>query len=275
MTEIVERLPPTPNTLRELYLKSGNRCAFPGCNEALFNATGNFVAQVCHIEAAMPGGERFNANQTNEQRRQFSNLVLLCYVHHVETNDTGMFKVDRMQRIKADHELLFSDVVGKLSDSVKDQTKLLTSVFPTNLRRLNQILGWNHSDSELSAMLGELLPFLKRYANLPKPTREFLAILIDRGSRGEGRSDLDVAADEARQAAALTGDETRNYFGLLDRHGFTELNSDDSAANQIVAVCALPSGWTFWSDLKNFCEKRGTNPSIMLNGLDFGDFDSD
>lgn len=55
MPEIPKRLAPTRDTVRELYLKSGNRCAFPGCNKALFNAKGVFVGHICHIEAAEPG----------------------------------------------------------------------------------------------------------------------------------------------------------------------------------------------------------------------------
>jgi hypothetical protein len=74
MTEIPKRLNPTYETLRELYLKSGNQCAFPGCNKPILNAKGEFVAQICHIEAAAPNGQRFNPNQTNEERRQSSNL---------------------------------------------------------------------------------------------------------------------------------------------------------------------------------------------------------
>ena len=48
---------------------------------------GTFVGQVCHIEAAEKGGERFNEKQTNEERRNFANLMLMCYDHHRVTND--------------------------------------------------------------------------------------------------------------------------------------------------------------------------------------------
>jgi hypothetical protein len=54
-----KRLMPLPDTLRELYLKCGNECAFPDCHRIMINSDGVFVGQVCHIEAAAPGGERF------------------------------------------------------------------------------------------------------------------------------------------------------------------------------------------------------------------------
>lgn len=33
--EKVKRISPTAATLRELYILSGNRCAFPGCNHEM------------------------------------------------------------------------------------------------------------------------------------------------------------------------------------------------------------------------------------------------
>lgn len=59
----------------ELYLKSGNQRAFPGGYNAMVDDNGNFIGQICHIEAAEAGGERFNPNMTNEERRSFDNLM--------------------------------------------------------------------------------------------------------------------------------------------------------------------------------------------------------
>ncbi|MDP9085669.1 MAG: hypothetical protein M3N02_02750 [Pseudomonadota bacterium] len=275
MAEITKRLPPTGDTLRELYLKSGNRCAFPGCEKALFNAVGVFVAQICHIESAMPGGERFNAGQTNEERRRPSNLVLLCYDHHVETDDVDKFPVERMRRIKEDHERLFSDVIGTMLRSVSDHTKLSEPTFPKNLRRLNDALGWAYSDQELAEALTEALPALQKYATLPLPTRQFFSIIVDRGQPGRFGATLAVSADEVQQAANLSDDEARKYFALLDRHGFTEHSDTDDFGLPIVGVCTLRSGWPLWSDIKKFCERRGLDPAIMLHGLDFGDLDKE
>jgi hypothetical protein len=53
-----KRKAPDKDTLRELYLKSGNQCAFPACTRVMLNKDGVFVGQICHIEAAEEGGER-------------------------------------------------------------------------------------------------------------------------------------------------------------------------------------------------------------------------
>lgn len=53
--EEVKRLTPKPEVLRELFLKCGNVCAFPGCLHPIVDSNGIYVAQLCHIEAAAVG----------------------------------------------------------------------------------------------------------------------------------------------------------------------------------------------------------------------------
>ena len=46
------RLDIKESTLKKLFALSGNRCAFPGCAQAVVNEHGDLIAEVCHIEAA-------------------------------------------------------------------------------------------------------------------------------------------------------------------------------------------------------------------------------
>ena len=133
MSEQPKRLTPKQKTLRELFLKSGNQSAFPGCNRIIINDEGVFVGQLCHIEAAERGGERFNPNQTNEERRAFSNLLLLCYEHHIITNDEDLYPVSALKKIKAEHEAKYTDVARKIQTSVIDHTKREDISLPTTL----------------------------------------------------------------------------------------------------------------------------------------------
>lgn len=184
MAETPKRLTPTRETLRELYLKSGNRCAFPGCKKALFNAKGVFVGQICHIEAVELGGERFNKNQTNEQRRQASNLLLMCYDHHVETDNVLKFPVERMKRIKDEHEKKFSDIVGSMLLSVTDHTTLTEPILAKNLRNLNHVLKWKLTPEGLTESVAELKKMATKLANIPVPTRELFLVLVNRSRFG-------------------------------------------------------------------------------------------
>ena len=108
MNETPKRLAPTRETCRELFLKSGNLCAFPGCPALVSDEQGNFTGQICHIQAAEPGGARFNPDMTNEERRHVSNLMLMCYPHHQITNDTQSYSIFVLRDMKAAHERLFS-----------------------------------------------------------------------------------------------------------------------------------------------------------------------
>jgi hypothetical protein len=106
--EIPKRLGPRPETVRELYLKSGNLCAFPDCDALMMNEDDDFIGQICHIEAVAPDGERFNPNMSNEERRSGANLMLMCYPHHRQTNDVAKYSVADLKRMKAAHEQKFS-----------------------------------------------------------------------------------------------------------------------------------------------------------------------
>lgn len=112
------RLPIKTDVLRALFVRSGNQCAFPCCTAALVNEKNQFIAQVCHIEAAEPGGERFNAGRTDEQRRQYENLILLCYPHHIETDDVETFPAERLREMKLVHETTFEKKNFKIDESL-------------------------------------------------------------------------------------------------------------------------------------------------------------
>jgi hypothetical protein len=100
-----QRLKPTELTIKRLYAFSGNQCAFPGCEikfVSIENETN--ISNVCHIEAAEEGGERYNPNSTAEERRSFKNLILLCPNHHKETNNVEKYTVDVLRKMKKEHE---------------------------------------------------------------------------------------------------------------------------------------------------------------------------
>lgn len=90
--------------IRALLVRSGNLCAFPGCQNPIVTPDNIYVAQVCHIEAASPGGPRYNRDSTVEARRSERNLLLLCYQHHIITNDAARFPTSALLEMKRAHE---------------------------------------------------------------------------------------------------------------------------------------------------------------------------
>ena len=126
---------PRNNTLRAILARSGNQCAFPGCVHPIVNEKHQFIAQVCHIEAAAPDGQRYNPAMTEEQRRAYDNLLLLCYRHHIETNDIREFTVEALKRMKAQHEAQFQERLFKPSEEVVEMVaRVFKGVFRERLR---------------------------------------------------------------------------------------------------------------------------------------------
>lgn len=100
------RLAIRKDVLRNLGILSKNNCAFPGCDQPILDDKGNYVAELCHIEAAESGGPRYNPTHSDEDRRALANLLFLCHPHHKETDDESLYPVDRLQEMKAKHEAL-------------------------------------------------------------------------------------------------------------------------------------------------------------------------
>lgn len=73
--------------------------------EADPNDSASIVGEVCHMVAEEPNGPRGDSPLSADERRQYSNLLILCSVHHKEIDDQiSKYTVDRLQAIKKDHE---------------------------------------------------------------------------------------------------------------------------------------------------------------------------
>lgn len=132
----MSRLPPKPSTIKRLFALSGNICAFPDCYQEMINNDGIVIGEVCHIEAAEEGGERYNVNQNDEERRDFNNLILLCSNHHKETNNTEKFKTWTLKKMKKEHE---KDYLGSKDKISSEQIKqVLTKIQNRSYNNLDE-----------------------------------------------------------------------------------------------------------------------------------------
>lgn len=93
-----------------LAFRSGDRCAFPGCDRALtVDSRGctdpAITGEAAHISGERPGAARYDPDMTDDQRNHYSNLFYLCGDHHTQIDKQEKdFPVDRLLRMKADHE---------------------------------------------------------------------------------------------------------------------------------------------------------------------------
>jgi hypothetical protein len=101
----VSKAEPTLATVKRLFAVSGNRCAFPTCTNPIVGLAGEPLGEICHIEAESARGPRYNPDQTDEQRRGFDNLILLCSIHHTTIDsDVNTYTVPWLQGTKRRHE---------------------------------------------------------------------------------------------------------------------------------------------------------------------------
>lgn len=268
MVEIVKRLEPTKTVLRELFLKSGNECAFPGCTHKIISSSGVFLAQICHIEAADVGGQRFNSNQTNEERRAFSNLLLMCHAHHKITDDVIEYTVERLKGIKAQHESKFTDIASTIQSSFNDHTQSSNVKSPTSLARLNRVLSWNCKPEDLVEMLEDISVFAERLRSIPIQARQILCLMVNRSSY-DSINKLHISEHEVKLVTGANTTQLREVVQVLDKYGFIQEGFPDDMNLTTIQICEIERGWPFLKELKDFCKIEQIAIDEILVDLNF------
>lgn len=282
MPEQAKRLAPSLSTLRELFLKSGNLCAFPGCEKLMMNADGVFIGQVCHIEAAEKDGERFNSSMTNEQRRDVSNLMLMCYEHHQVTNDVDRFTVEILRGYKRDHESRFSRPDRAILERLTDWTRLDEPSEAQNLKRFNQVIPAGLTEEELRGSAQLLNSLVTRLKVVPVDVRRFVGAVALRMYRVKHTNAVQT---HFRVSDAILASDLRGAFRVGDAAiaqrakeleayglgGITEIY--DGEMEHPAVFLRRIEGWPFWLELAEFCEKAPESMDAFTVDLDFGRLD--
>lgn len=117
----------TSGTQKALFRLARGTCYFPGCAREILTYEGKeplVDVQIAHIAAAEPGGPRFDASMTDEQRRSIDNLILLCQAHHnlVDKVRPTDFPVDDLRQWKSENE--DAALRSALSDANVDEANL-------------------------------------------------------------------------------------------------------------------------------------------------------
>ena len=269
----VKRLAPKQEVLRELYIKSGNECAYPGCHNVLVDENGKFVGEVCHIEAAMPGGERFNPNMTNEERRSFGNLMLMCHHHHVVTDDVKKYNVEKLKEMKRNHEAKYSGIIGQMMNSITDYGMSLEYAPCCNCKKISRILDWGLTDEENRENAAVLDKHLQKMLDLPIETRRLLGIMVMRSYWN--RHDCIVPIHEVERATGLKPENIIQNVEILERRGIiSEIEVEEKKG---IPSCILypdfESSFPYWNDIREFVKKTGTPIERICCDLDFSVFD--
>jgi hypothetical protein len=211
------RLPLLTTTIKKLFALSGNRCAFPGCKEFLVDGDFDIIGEICHIEAAEPLGVRYNKTSSEEHRRGFENLLILCHKHHIKTNNATIYTVEKLREIKRNHEQKYlvaeydasEQSIDKSIDifesNVSMETKLAdsTSLPQEIVKRLLQTLA--ERDTNLAEKEATIKELENRYTELIRYTDDSIRLLIDEAhfEQAEAKINHLITIDEERKLEHL------------------------------------------------------------------------
>lgn len=134
-----------PNKIKyKLWARAAGRCEY--CNKPLWEdliTKAQFsTAYIAHIIAEKPGWARYDPVLSEKLKHDFSNLMLLCDIHHrlIDVEDVEGHPADKLREIKRNHE-----------ERVRIQTELSEDKqshilhYGANIGRLNAFVTWFQS----------------------------------------------------------------------------------------------------------------------------------
>ncbi|MFL0025934.1 hypothetical protein ACJBCE_23725 [Streptomyces sp. NBUL23] len=269
------RLAPLPDVVRQLWVFSGNECAWGTCDVRLVDPTGGWVGKIAHIIGAEPTSARHDSTWTKDELRDYSNLILLCGNHHdvidhVASRD--QFTVDDLRALKERHEARYRYGLARMEEAFLNVTK-------GNVVRPCTTLGrfWLGDDEEERAGNVETVNEIANYlATVTTAAREVLAFLV---SREEEIDIWELARHNGEAEPVRTGRIVRElenrklvwvdddpFEGELPHRVFlwTGGFSGKSGSN-------ILNGWDdFWEMLRDhLTERSDATVEDIIVGLDF------
>jgi len=188
-------------TRKMLWGRSANRCNHPDCRrELVMDATEtddeSIIGEECHIIAQEENGPRGNSNFTKDERDKYSNLILMCHIHHKIIDDQpNTYSVKVLTDIKRKHEEWVRDSLN-IDKEKQHEDEIYSSYIEEwcNLTDINNWNGWTSymiSDGqpkiskEMDTKLNELSTWMlsriwfKRYIELEESLKNFQRVLGD------------------------------------------------------------------------------------------------
>lgn len=277
---IGKRLTPKADVLREIYLLSGNNCAMPDCDHVIIDRSGVVVGHVCHIEAALPAGARFNPAQSNEDRRAINNLVLMCAGHHSQIDSKkhqATWTVARLKKIKNNHEKKFIGLDNSLKqafknsyiDSTDDLAPTVSKVF-TELERLIPDTKLD-DDSQEQSRRKQIRNFVEKLSKVPANEREFMVSIIRRAMKLNRKNDqVCVHVDDVKSAFKIGHGKIKLLGAALERYSVGSVSlACVGEGDEYHVMIDEPSEYVTWGDIVRFCEKSGNNLDDFVLRLKF------
>jgi len=190
-------------TRKILWGRAANRCAFHDCRiELVIDVTEtndeSLIGEECHIVARKEDGPRGNSGLTSDERDKYSNLILLCAIHHKLIDDQpGKYTDEYLHKLKTDHEKWVNESLEQFDPEKQRDDEYYASLVEEfcelididNWRNWTSWVlgggGWPQLSKEMDLKLDQLKDWIlsriwpKRYTDLEDSFHNFRLILQD------------------------------------------------------------------------------------------------
>lgn len=266
------RMAPTPSTVKKLFAYSGNACARPDCDARLVDETGTMLGKIAHICAAEKGGARYVDSMTDDQRRSFHNLIIVCPTCHDVIDDpdnSQKFSAEVLRTWKRSHEQRFQSAERQLLKTLRDTTQSSLPSYPQNLRRLLRVFDLGEPE-ELPEELPGVVDFIDRLKELPLEQRTFAIKLAER-MRRLNVSQLDT--QDVIGAFQISAYKLNQHAGLLEIHQLGDINQSITPDRYDIRLWDRKPGGNPWIEMLDFCDVTGDAVEELILDLNFDLYD--
>lgn len=205
----------TTGTDMALANLSGGLCYWPGCPEPMIRRAGGemyFVGQRVHIRGAYPGSARYDPAMTDDQRRGFGNLVVMCKPHHevIDVRQPELYPAEVLLRWKDQREASPREALERLREVTPSglRTIVADGLRAHDASLMEALVRLEAGDREAARLMRSLVDELtEAYSRLRQGIDPGTVDLLYRASRNLG-SNLDPGVVDqldraARQLARL------------------------------------------------------------------------
>ena len=216
------------------------------------------VGEICHIEGALPDSARFNAVMTNERRRGYDNLVLMCRNHH-KTIDTDekTWTGAKLKALKRDHEAIYTAAIDRLRSQVGDITEGVTFTPAANGLAILDADGLDASEREECRK--DINGFAERLSRIPADARSVLALIVARGDdtpahrlHSHWSGEVEIPVRVLRSLADCSATQLRQHVDVLTHFDVLYLDGDpfDGPPRYVVGNSTPGIGWPLLRDIR-------------------------
>lgn len=276
----VGRKAPSKETLRRLFALSGNQCARPNCLTVLLSADGALVGEAAHIAAESPQGPRFDASLSEDARRGFDNLILLCATCHTEIDKMPVkFPVALLRKWKRNREARFEaagDILRKAYlNEIIDESEIVGMGLPSTLARYAAFIEKRETstfiDADTPSEIGE---YVEKLRHLKMTDRQLMVAIIEKaivlGGARDDEYGISVHPDDLK-TITVNGRRLSDYAmaklgKTLERNNLGSLDPDGDDTRFFIGTIHIDMAW---SELKIFAQENGATLSTFLIDLKF------